>query len=595
METRSLGRYVRPVLALVVAPLILIYIVATSPGFLGLGMYGAVFFVCALWNFWALFRATGNRWTSLDGLFKPSHLAMVLGFLFVFIVWGPYVLNLWWTSRSVFALAYGMAALLTVLLLWYQPDTRRLRNYLLVVYNVMGTLALSAWAAADGGFDGGSLLSATAQSWGIMQTFLFIWGAFFGPIFFLPPLLVIEPRWSVEEEEEEDSDVMVDPETGVVTVGPVQQQEGMVPVLATAAGEAVIGGEPSARRPSRRKRGPIRSVASLGIDAALGAMVVLLLVFSVVGAVNIASWGTLPDPDDAEYGSSPDFEFTAMGRAFTDRTTSVDDWADVVDKEIEHALDLGLEHLRYDLQKEFIDEPREMAKLDLAVVDIRAAGLDLMFAPFGSAQWEADPPTFDEYVMEIDRETLLLVERYDPAWILPYFEPNGQAAVNLGKKMPVDVWVPVIDSIGERVHGMSDHTRVLIEIAIEPEQGTDLVEALSVPGLHIDAIGVDLYPLSAETLDSIDEYREHATNPDLGFWISEFGVGSVMSGQEGQARALSSLVSRATGHLNASGLCVWALLDDTVIPSNLGLVGRDGTPKEAYRVLKDAIEEVHGD
>ena len=77
--------------------------------------------------------------------------------------------------------------------------------------------------------------------------------------------------------------------------------------------------------------------------------------------------------------------------------------------------------------------------------------------------------------------------------------------------------------------------------------------------------------------------------------MSEFGVESVMSGQEGQARALASVVSRATGHLNASGLCVWALLDDTVIPSNLGLVGRDGTPKEAYRVLKDAITEVQGD
>ena len=78
----------------------------------------------------------------------------------------------------------------------------------------------------------------------------------------------------------------------------------------------------------------------------------------------------------------------------------------------------------------------------------------------------------------------------------------------------------------------------------------------------------------------------------MGFWVSEFGVETVLSGEAAQARALSRVVSLATGELNATGLCVWSLLDDTVMASNLGLVGRDGTPKEAYNVLREAIDEV---
>jgi hypothetical protein len=217
-----------------------------------------------------------------------------------------------------------------------------------------------------------------------------------------------------------------------------------------------------------------------------------------------------------------------------------------------------------------------------------------MLSPFGSGGWEAEHPTFEELVEEIGRETRLLVERFEPGWVLPFFEPNGQVAVNLGRMAPVADWAVAIDELASEVHAMSNETRVLIEVAMEPEQGIDLVKALSAPGMAIDAIGVDIYPLSTEVLDELDDYRKAATNPGLGFWISEFGVESVLSGQEGQARAMSSVVSRATGELNGTGICVWSLLDDTVLPSNLGIVGREGTPKEAYSVLKGAIADVRG-
>jgi hypothetical protein len=408
------------------------------------------------------------------------------------------------------------------------------------------------------------VLGSVAQGWGITQTLLFTWGAYFAPIFFLPPLLVLEPRAEVVEATKHDVKARVD-------------------------GEAVEVEPPPSNIP---KSGLLRRTASLGIDAALGAVVVMLVLFSVIGAGNISSWGDLADPDDISYTQRDDFEFAAVGKAFTDRQDPTDTWESVVREEIERARDLGLDYIRYDLQKELLDNGLHLEKLDVAVDLIRGAGLDVMLSPFGSGGWEAEHPTFDELVEEIGRETRLLVDRYEPGWVLPFFEPNGQVSVNLGRMAPVEDWVTAIDQLAGEVHVMSNRTRVLIEVAMEPEQGLDLVKALSVPGLAIDAIGVDIYPLSTDVLDELDDYREVATNSEQGFWISEFGVESVLSGQEGQARALSSVVSRATGELNGTGICVWSLLDDTVLPSNLGIVGRDGTPKEAYGVLKDAIAEV---
>jgi hypothetical protein len=294
------------------------------------------------------------------------------------------------------------------------------------------------------------------------------------------------------------------------------------------------------------------------------------------------------------YTPRPGFEFGAVGRAFTDQAEPVASWQSVVDDEVARAKELGLQLIRYDLQTELLSSEDDLARLDVAVAEIRAAGMDVMLSPFGSGHWEGLHPSFGALVERIRNDTLLLVDRYSPAWVLPFYEPNGQVAVNLGRMAPVGDWVAAIDSLGREVRARSNHTRILIEVANEPVQGHKLVEALSAPGLAIDAIGFDLYPGNSHDLEVIKGYRDRATNPALAFWISEFGVETVMFGQRAQSRAISSVVSRASGPLNATGLCVWTLLDDTVIPSNMGLVGRTGEPKEAFGTLRDAIRAVRG-
>ena len=252
-----------------------------------------------------------------------------------------------------------------------------------------------------------------------------------------------------------------------------------------------------------------------------------MAVVSVMATSNLSSWNDLPDPKDANYTPRDDFEFAAMGRAFTDRRDPVSSWRDVVAEEVDRASDLGLDLVRYDLHRELMDNEDHMAKLDQAVASIRSAGMDVILSPYGSGRWDADHPSWGEYVKEIGRETMLLVERYEPAWVFPFFEPNGQAAILLGGMRDVEDWVPAIDALGQQVRAASNLTRLLMEVAMEPEQGLDLVEALSAPGLAIDAIGIDPYPLNADLLDELDDYRAKATNQELGFWISEFGVETV--------------------------------------------------------------------
>jgi hypothetical protein len=582
MERPTLARLFLPVTALVIAPVILLVMVSSGWALFGLAGYLVIFFLMAVWNFFAAWRALANRWGTFGGLRAPRNLAVVMAFGFVFVMWGPMIYYMWGSDRTLYALAYAVAAVLTAYLLRTAPETRRLRNYLFLVYNIVGALAVTAWAYTDVSAGGTVLLAPFAQGWGITQVLLWIWGAAFAPIFFLPPMLVFELRVSVEEES--DTDVELEERTGIMRIA--QRAPDIGEATATTS-QRVITVKP--------RRSGLRRSVSFGMDVFMGAMVVFLVLFSVVGAINVASWASLPPADEVEFGQREDMEFAAIGRAFTDRRFAVDDWGQVVTEEIRHAKTLGLDHIRYDLHMEFIDNFGEMLKLERAIALIRDEGLDVMLSPFGSERWEGDPPSFDDLVTEIQRETYLLVEVFQPAWVLPFFEPNGQVMVNLGTFAPVEDWIPVINETATRVRELSNHTRVLIEVAVEPEQGVELVRALSAPGLVIDAIGVDLYPISAPDLDKLDAYREAATNDDLGFWLGEFGVETVMSGPAAQAKALATVLERATNGLNATGVCVWSLLDDTVVPSNLGIVSRNGEPKEAYRVLERAIDEIRGD
>jgi hypothetical protein len=569
-----------------VVPVVLAALVLTHQSALGLGGYVLIAFLVIVWNTFALWRALATRALPLRGLVRLDNLVIVSCYVIVWVVWGLYIRQLWTYHRALYSVGYALAALASVTVVAARPEARRLRNYVIVVYNVVGTIALAAWALADSGRDGGAAVDAFAQGWGFSQLLLFSWGAYFAPILFLPPMLPMEPR--PPEPGEEGMGVLDD--GTIVVKGPGAAAAPNQGPRSSGAPRAVA----APPRPVARKRGPIRRAASVGLDGALVTLVAMLMVLSALGVGNIERWEDLDVPDPSALPVRPGFQFAAVGRAFTDVEQPVSDWPRVVATEVARARELGLDYIRYDLYSEFLAKEENLKRLDVAVATIRASGLDIILSPYGSSRWEGDHPSFEGLVDRIHNDTILLVDRYEPAWVFPFFEPNGQVMMNLGRMAPVEDWAAAIDSVGRDVRAHSNSTRVLIEVVVEPEQGLDLVRALSAPGMDIDAIGVDKYPANPADLDVLPSYREAATNASLEFWISEYGMESVVFDQRAQSRAIMTAVSRATGTLNCSGLDIWTLLDDTVVPSNMGLVGRDGAPKEAFGALKAAIAAVRG-
>ena len=586
-----LRRLARPLLCLVVVPVVLAVLVLTHPSALGLGGYVLIAFLVIVWNTLALWRALATRALPLRGLIRLDNLVIVSCYVIVWVVWGLYIRQLWTYHRALYSVGYAVAALASVAVVLARPEARRLRNYVIVLYNVVGTIALAAWALADSGRDGGAAVNAFAQGWGFTQLVLFSWGAYFAPIMFLPPLLPIEPR--LPEPGEAGVSVLED---GTIAVGAAAGAAGgaAAPTMAQSrsGGPGAAGAGP--RRSGVRRRGPARRAASVLLDGALVMLVAMLMVLSALGVGNIERWEDLKVPDPSALPVRPGFQFAAVGRAFTDVETPVSGWPRVVATEVARARELRLDYIRYDLYSEFLAKEENLERLDVAVATIRAAGLDIILSPYGSSRWEGSHPSFEDLVERIHNDTLLLVDRYEPAWVFPFFEPNGQVMMNLGRRASVDDWAAAIGSVGRGVRAHSNSTRVLIEVVVEPEQGLDLVRALSAPGMDIDAIGVDKYPANPADLDVLPEYREAATNASLEFWISEYGMESVAFDRHAQSHAIMTAVSRATGALNCSGLDIWTLLDDTVVPSNMGLVGRDGEPKEAFGALKTAIAAVRG-
>ncbi len=574
-------RLLRPVVCLALAPVAVTAAGVWTGGILGIGWYLALVLLVVLWNTFAAYRTLSTRGWPLRRLLGAESAALVAGYILVWVVWSAFAVDLWQRHRAWYCAGYTVAAAVTALLVWRDPSTRRLRNVLIVVYNVLGALALGAWAACDWNVDGTVALHSAAHAWASLQALLFTDLARLAPILFLPPLLVLEPRRletpeAVAEEGAPSSDVAVEDE----------EMEAVPPELPSPPTEG--------RPPAAPLRGPslARRASSAGLDASLGAVVVMLLVAMPIGAIDILSWG--PPGEGGTPVAAPDIEFAATGRAFTGLARPPDDWARVVEDEARHAKALGLDLVRYDLYHEMLSNNTSLAELDTAVSTLRASGLDVILNPVGSGRWETDRTTFEVMVDVIAEDAQLIVARWQPAWVSPFIEPNGRSAARLGSTVPVEEWVAAIDAVAREVRALSNSTRVLAEVAAGAGHDRELVEALSSPTVAVDAIGVNVYPLNEAEMGALVDLRGRATHPSRGFWVSEVGAEASVLGERAQARVVRLACELAVGDLNATGICVWALLDDVALPNNMGLVGRDGGPREAFRELEDAIRAARG-
>lgn len=532
-------------------------------GALMIPVYATMLVVLDVWNGWAVLDLARASWEARRhpralavhvGLLAPALLA-VAGWLSP-----PDIFNRPKTpvaGAALFALIYSIAQVVFT-------GRRTHRDFFAPVYNLFNLVFLSAWVTAEGstGSDPGPLTYAFAHSVGLFQmlniSFVAGWGPFFVLPSYLPKLKGL--RWS--------------PGT--------PQGRGFGFLL---------------RRLPPTLQGGVRK-AAWGISKASGGLVIyatvaLLLLFPLA----VGSTGSFYaiDPTTLPHHPTLGVHFAATGGAFTGVTRAPPNWRDLVAREVTDARALGLDYVRYDLQVELLQDASSLGALDEALCAVRAGGLDVILSPYGSSGWAGSHPSFEELNRTIAEEAVFLAERYQPAYLFPFYEPNGQVAINLGHGMPTATWVGAIEDVAERIKDASPSTRVLIEVSDGP-QGPELFASLMATPAPIDAVGFDLYPGGADDLSKVDVYADIArTNPSRQFWISEFGLDTIQYGEVAQARILAKLLSQGSTRWNVTGYCVWGLEDNTGIGLDktllvgLGITTLEGRRKAAFDTYRDYI------
>ncbi len=542
-----------------------VIVTSLTGGALGVLAYAVLLVLLTLWNAWVVLDLARATWFA-RGHRKALgvHTGLLAVALAAGILWGS-GFDLATKPRAPLFVAAALSLTFTVLQLFLSARRSR-RDFLAPFYNLFNVVFLAVFLAAEQpAASVGSLPLAFARSVALFQVLNIHVVAAFGPFLMLPSFLpkLKGLKW------------------------PPGAPEG--PGFGELLGR---------RRPAVRRwlHPPARAVST-----AAGAFVVYaavaLMVFLPIGYVTVASFNGI-DPAALPYGLQPGTEFAATAGSLTDVVRAPADWAALVDRERMFAAELDLDFLRFDLKTEFLRDPASLAALDRAVADIRSDGRDVILSPFGADAWSSSRPTFDDLNRTIADDAVLLADRYHPAYLFPFFEPNGQVAINLGHGMPTASWAGAIEAVARRIKAASPATRVLIEVA-SGAQGLELAAALFASPAPIDAIGVDLYPQSLSDLDQVDAYAEIArAHPAREFWISEFGLDAIQFGANAQARFLAAVLSRGSTRWSVAGFCVWALEDnaglgmDKVLQSALGLTTLDGQRRPAFAVVRDAIAAI---
>jgi hypothetical protein len=492
--------------------------------------------VVAIWNFNAirhLFKTAPKTWHTY---------ALGGAMVPVFLCWS--VLNpvLFRYPRLILMATYLTAAGISFLA--FRVSSRRgLRHYAVPAYNVLGLLVLAVWVCLDEMQDVPSYLAPLGYASGLTQALNFFSMAVFMPVFFLPPILL-----RLEKEDK--------------------------PVL------------------SHRGRISIKTVGwGLGkaISATAAYFVGFIVITASIGAANILSF----DGDHGGFEPRPGMSFAIVAKSLTTEQSPRSDWQGELAREVAAAKELGLDYIRYDIRSEMVED--SMAEVENASAYVRAEGLGLMLGLYGRDSWPGGKPaSFEAYCAQIESDARAVAPHAD--YVLPYYEPNGQARIVLGREASPEMWRGAVERATMQIRNASS-AKVLIEIA---RDGSALALIQEMQNAGVDAIGLDIYPASWEDMAWVEECAasvDRSLVPEV--WLSEFGMECSMFGDRTQARFITMAVAQAS-RLNLTGCCLWAPQDDTgmghppLTMSHLGIVRADWSRRQGFSAYAEAISASRG-
>ncbi|MFH0816337.1 MAG: hypothetical protein V1934_05930 [Methanobacteriota archaeon] len=520
----------------VIAPLAMLAV--SFAGFRPAGFAGYMLLtvLIGVWNVTVI----RHLWTTGPKVWQTYALAGAM--VPVFLCWTLFHPVLFKYTRAVLLFTFFVALVMSVMAS-RRAVKRGLRHYFVPVYNALGMGIMAIWLAQEGASGIPSFVAPLGYASGLTQALNYYYLAFLMPFLFLPPILL--------KFESEDK--------------PVLSPRGKISIqtVGWGVGKAV---------------------------SALSAYIVGFVLISVaLGAANISSFSD----DSPDYQPRPEMKFAIVSRSFTAEKSPISGWRDEVALEISAAKEMGLDFLRYDIRSEMVESTEGIAALQSVSDSVRAEGMGLMLGLYGRADWPVQlPSSFDAYCAQITADTLAVAPMAD--YVLPYYEPNGQAGLVLGHAEEPDVWAAACRELTMLVKNESS-AKVMIEIAIG-EETMPLIEAVQQTG--VDAIGLDIYP---QNWDDMGAFQECAAAVDRSLvpevWLSEFGMECSMFGEDAQATFIKMAVAEAS-RLNLTGCCLWALQDDTGLGhppyalSHFGIVYADWKHKPGFDAYAEAIAAV---
>ncbi|NHJ46795.1 MAG: hypothetical protein FK733_03310 [Asgard group archaeon] len=560
------------------------------------------------------------------------------------ITWGLLSSLIFNVPKIIYLIPFAIA-MIQVVYIFSKANRRRVRDWLLLLYNVVAFLYLLSWTLIDFGIDMPNIIGVFSHTinseimW--WQLFFVNTGSFFTPTFLFPPYM-LNPRYylamPVEEyyriRDEEEKKLGPDPlrktkDIETPDIETVESDEKKLP------GERTPFFEERKKMESDRKvaeamqleaerniadeddrfaefislkdfalhlRKFVKRIDSFIRTISLSIILALIIITPFAFAGNV-SLNVIPNYDKLSYSSKPGMVLAVQGNVFSFYSVngSIDTtWEDDLANEIALAKELHVTHLRYDINARGLLNNNTRAKLATGLQLIKDEGINLIIEYTPNY-----PDSFHNLKNAFYINCSYIAQNYKPDYLIIYNEINGELQGYLSDIIEEKAILTPIANLTSRIKTLNPTTKVVTTV-LALNQGQNLFENLLTNStLDIDAVGVNFYPVlfgwrTNILYDFAQIYED--SNSSVNFWLSEIGIESFNFGEDAQAKYLAKIASLCSSidGLNTNGLSIVSLIDnlgrstEQGIVSHLGLVYYNGRKKKAFHAISYAYGTIQG-
>ncbi|MBN1328328.1 MAG: hypothetical protein JXA54_02535 [Candidatus Heimdallarchaeota archaeon] len=530
----------------------------------------------------------------------------VLATLINFLTWG-FFSALIFNIPKIFYLVPFIFALIQVSYTLHTANRRKLRDWLLLIYNVIVFIYLLNWTLVDFGVDMPNFVGVFSHT---INSSVMWWqlinintGAYFSPTFMFPPFMAnfryylaipFEDYYKTKDQEYEEIEFLEKEEEEKTLIGErkpffderKRAREEKAEIIAIRKELANKQIDPDTKYAqyvasndfSFNFRRLIGSFESIIRNFSLSIILMLIIITPLTFAGNI-SMNVIPNYQKQDYGLKPGMILAIKGNIFStfDLNGNISaDWEERLEEEINLLKDLHATHVRYDIKTQGLANLDTRGKLSLGLQKVTDEGIGLILSVAGGFIF-----TKKELVNTIYQDAKYIAETYKPEYMVIYNEINGELGTYLSEAVNYFDWLPEIANVSSEIKILNPATKVITSVLALKDGFTIYKELLTNISLNIDIVGVNFIPLLfGWRLNNLLQYGAiyKNTSTTLPFWITEIGMDSFNFGEDAQAKFLGKIISKSSlmTELDADGICITSLVDNIGITIERGITNHQG-------------------